>query len=354
MEAGMSATMELPPFFDPARAGDWSYQPDADALRAAAEGWRREIRTAGEGRTDLLLIDLQRDFCLPEGALYVGGRSGRGAVEDTARIAAFIHRNLGVLDRIVPTFDTHTPLQIFQRSFWIDADGRPPAPFTVITGEMLADGSVRPSPGVLGLLPADVAAEGAAWVERQLLHYARSLARQGRNALIIWPDHCLIGSEGHAMPGLVQEARLFHALLRGVPTPVIIKGDDPWSESYSAFGPEVPDRWDSGRLVKPQDDAALRELLRADRIVVAGQASSHCVRWSVDDLLQRMRALDPALPGKVYVLRDCMSAVVALDAEGRPIPALDFTPQAEEAFGRWAELGVHIVESAQPMADWPR
>jgi hypothetical protein len=77
------------------------------------------------------------------------------------------------------------------------------------------------------------------------------------------------------------------------------------------------------------------------RIVVAGQASSHCVRWSVDDPLGRMRALDPALPGRVFVLR-------------RPIPELDFTPQAEEAFARWVELGVHIVESAQPMAEWPR
>jgi len=249
---------------------------------------------------------------------------------------------------------TPTPLQIFHRSFWIDGDGRPPAPFTVITEEMLANGSLRPSPGVLALLPPDVAAEGAAWVERQLLHYVRSLARQGRNALILWPDHCLIGSEGHAMPGLVEEAWRFHALLRGAPTPVIVKGNDPWSESYSAFAPEVPDRWDGGRLVQPEDDAALRALLRADRIVVAGQASSHCVRWSVDDLLVRMRALDPALPRRVHVLRDCMSAVVGLDAEGRPIPELDFTAQAEEAFGRWAELGVHIVESARPMADWPR
>jgi nicotinamidase-related amidase len=348
----MSATTELPPFFDPARAGDWSYRPDVTALRTAAEVWRSWVKPAEGGRTDLLLIDLQRDFCLPEGTLYVGGRSGRGAVEDTARIAAFIHRNLGALDRIVPTFDTHTPLQIFHRSFWVDADGRPPEPFSVISEEMLADGTLRPSPGVLALLPSDVAAED--WVERQLLHYVRSLARQGRNALIVWPDHCLIGSEGHAMPGLVQEAWLFHAMLRGAPTPVIIKGDDPWSESYSAFAPEVPDRWDGGRLVRPQDDSALLELLRADRIVVAGQAASHCVRWSVDDLLDRMRALDPALPRRVFVLRDCMSAVVGLDAGGQPIPALDFTAQAEDAFARWAELGVHIVESGQPMAVWPR
>jgi nicotinamidase-related amidase len=349
----MSAT--LPPFFDPARAGDWSYQPDIAGLRAAAERWRGEVQTAGGGRTDLLLVDLQRDFCLPEGALYVGGRSGHGAVEDTARIATFIQRNLGAIDRIVPTFDTHTPLQIFHRSFWADMDGRPPEPFTVITEHMLAGGALRPSPGVLALLPPDIAAEeAAAWVERQLLHYIRSLARQGRNALIIWPDHCLIGSEGHAMPGLIQEAWLFHAFLRRAPTPVILKGDDPWSESYSAFAPEVPDRWDRGWLVKPRDDAALLELVRADRIVVAGQASSHCVHWSVDDLLKRMRAIDPGLPGRIYILRDCMSAVVELDAAGRPIPELDFTPQAEEAFARWAELGVHIVESGQPMVDWPR
>jgi nicotinamidase-related amidase len=350
----MTMAAELPPFFDPARAGDWSYRPDAAGLRAAAEAWRGRVTPADGGRTDLLLVDLQRDFCLPEGALYVGGRSGRGAVEDTARIAAFIHRNLGAIDRIVPTFDTHTPLQIFHRSFWLDADGCPPAPFTVITEEMLAVGALRPSPGVLALLPSDVAAEGKAWVERQLLHYVRSLVRQGRNALIIWPDHCLIGSEGHAMPGLIQEAWLFHAVLRAAPTPVIVKGDDAWSESYSVFAPEVPDRWDGGRLVKPQNDAALLELLRADRIVIAGQASSHCVHWSVDDLLARIRAFDPKLPGRIYVLRDCMSAVVELDADGKPIPALDFTPQAEDAFARWAELGVHIVESAQPMAEWPR
>jgi hypothetical protein len=62
-------TATLPPFFDPARAGDWSYRPDIAGLRTAAERWLGEAQTGGGGRTDLLLIDLQRDFCLPEGAL---------------------------------------------------------------------------------------------------------------------------------------------------------------------------------------------------------------------------------------------------------------------------------------------
>ena len=49
----MSAT--LPHFFDPARAGDWSYRPDIAGLRAEAETWRDEIQTAEGGRTDLLV-----------------------------------------------------------------------------------------------------------------------------------------------------------------------------------------------------------------------------------------------------------------------------------------------------------
>src|ERR1700690_3580462 len=93
--------MPLPRFFDARRAADWSYRPDTDALAAAAAGWRKthalRPSAADETRIHLLLIDVQKDFCFPAGSLYVAGRTGTGAVDDSRRIADFVYRNLGAI-----------------------------------------------------------------------------------------------------------------------------------------------------------------------------------------------------------------------------------------------------------------
>ena len=90
-------SLPLPPFFDPAAAGRVyrvPYQERAAEARewAAAHG----IRPAAEDarRTALLLVDVQNTFCLPEFELFVGGRSGRGAIVDCGRIASFLYRHL--------------------------------------------------------------------------------------------------------------------------------------------------------------------------------------------------------------------------------------------------------------------
>jgi nicotinamidase-related amidase len=85
-------------------------------------------------------------------------------------------------------------------------------------------------------------------------------------------------------------------------------------------------------------------------VVVAGQAASHCVKSSIDDLLGEILAQDPALARKVYVLVDCMSAVTVPD--GRGGFAADFTPQAEEALRRFADAGMHLVRSTEPIESW--
>ena len=71
----------------------------------------------------LLLIDVQKDFCFPEGSLYVAGRSGTGAIDDNRRIAEFIYRNLANLTRVTATMDTHFTYQIFSPAFWLDRSG---------------------------------------------------------------------------------------------------------------------------------------------------------------------------------------------------------------------------------------
>ena len=116
--------LPIPQFFDGRRAAEYHYRPDAATVATAAASARVQhaIRpsAADETRIHLLLIDVQKDFCFPEGSLYVAGRSGTGAVDDSRRIAELVYRNLGVLTEITTTMDTHLAYQIFFPSFWLD------------------------------------------------------------------------------------------------------------------------------------------------------------------------------------------------------------------------------------------
>ncbi|HET6763437.1 MAG TPA: hypothetical protein VFH27_07185, partial [Longimicrobiaceae bacterium] len=206
-----------PEFYDPANAARWAYAPDEAALFARAHAYRREhgIGAAADDstRVHLLLVDEQKDFCFPGGSLYVGGRSGRGAVEDTDRLARFIYRNLGLITQITCTMDTHFPFQIFFASFWVDAQGEPLQAYREVTVEQIRVGSVRPNPAVAPW----VAEEGYDWLCRQVEYYCSELERVGKYRLYLWPPHCLLGSDGHALAGVIHEARLFHAYVRTAP-----------------------------------------------------------------------------------------------------------------------------------------
>ena len=59
---------------------------------------------------------MQNTFCTPGFELFVAGRSGTGALDDSRRLCEFVYRNLGSLTQIVPTLDTHQALQIFHRA----------------------------------------------------------------------------------------------------------------------------------------------------------------------------------------------------------------------------------------------
>jgi nicotinamidase-related amidase len=54
---------------------------------------------------------------------------------------------------------------------------------------------------------------------------------------------------------------------------------------------------------------------------------------------------DPSLVEKVFLLEDCTSPVVIPDV-------VDFTDQADEAFERFEDAGMHIVQSTDDMNDW--
>lgn len=346
----MAENLPLPDFFDPNRADSWAYRPDPAALARHASDWRRahDIRPSGadEYQVHLLLIDVQKDFCLPEGSLYVAGRSGTGAIDDSRRIAEFVYRNAGAITAITATMDTHFAYQIFFPAFWLDSAGAPLEAHRVITTDDVASGQVRPNPAIARWL----CRSNYTWLCRQVRHYCATLEAAGKYQLYLWPPHCLLGSDGHALVGIIHEAHLFHALVRGSQSWVEVKGGHPLTENYSVLRPEVTTRHDGAPLAQ-RNTQFLDTLLAADAVIIAGQAASHCVKSSIDDLLDEIAATDVALARKVYILTDCMSAVTVPDGMGGL--AADFTADAESALDRFADAGMHLVQSTQPMTSWP-
>ena len=345
-----SKPLPIPQFFDGKRAAEYGYRPDAASLATSAADWRAQhaIRpgAADETRVHLLLIDVQKDFCFPDGTLYVAGRSGTGAIDDSRRIAEFVYRNLGQLTDVTTTMDTHLAYQIFFPSFWLDRDDKPLTAHRVVTAEQIAAGEARPNPAMAKWLCNG----NYAWLCKQVLHYAKELERAGKYQLYLWPPHCLLGSDGHALVGIIHEARLFHSFARGAQSNVEVKGGNPLTENYSVLRPEVLSRFDGGPLAQ-RNTQFLQTLLAADAVVIAGQAASHCVKSTIDDLLSEIVAVDPALAKKVYLVTDCMSAVTVPDGKGGYV--VDFTDAATAALQRFADAGMNLVTSTDPIAAWP-
>jgi nicotinamidase-related amidase len=341
--------LPLPPFYRSESCEVWSYRPDPDRLAAAAREWRREheIRPASEDRPriHLLLVDVQRDFCLPEGSLYVGGRSGRGALGDVDRLARWIYRHLHRISEITATLDTHVPFQIFSPEFWVDRFGAPLSAHREVLAEQVRAGEVMPDPALAAWLAPD---GDAAWLRHQALAYCEALEQGGRYRLYLWPPHCLAGGEGHCLSGVVQEARLFHAWARRSPGHLEPKGETPLTESYSALAPEVLLSFD-GRPLGNRNRRLEVRLHRADLVVVAGEASSHCVRSTLADLLGDAESIDPGWAAKIWILEDCMSAVAVPDPERAGEFLFDFTAEAEEALERFVRAGCHRLRSTDPL-----
>jgi nicotinamidase-related amidase len=182
------------------------------------------------------------------------------------------------------------------------------------------------------------------YADRHLTYYTRRLAEGGKYDLTIWPYHAMLGGIGHALVSAVEEAVFFHGLARYSNPEFQVKGDNPLTEHYSLLGPEVTEGPDGDRL-GGKNAKLIEKLLTFDAVVVAGQAKSHCLAWTIDDLLGDEDVREQ-LAERTYLLEDCTSPVV--------VPGVvDYTDEADAAFERYAAAGMHIVRSTDPIASWP-
>jgi nicotinamidase-related amidase len=337
-------SMPVPAHFDRAKVSEVWRVPYHERAADARE-WARlhKITPAATDKLKicLMIIDAQNTFCIPGFELFVGGRSGNGAVDDNIRLCEFIYRNLGIITEIAPTLDTHTAMQIFHPLFLVNEAGENPAPMTSISYEDIEKGKWKVNPAVAH----SVAHGNYMALQRHLIHYAKKLSDGGKYQLMIWPYHAILGGIGHCLVSSVEEALFFHNVARFSQTGFEVKGGNPLTENYSVLRPEVLEGAD-GIPVAQKNSKFIKKLLDFDAVIIAGQAKSHCVAWTIDDLLNEIMAHDESLAKKVYLLEDCTSPVV--------VPGIiDFTDAANAAFGRFKDAGMHLVRSTDPIESWP-
>ena len=335
--------LPLPDHFEPQKVGQvWRvpYEERAAEARAWAQEQHLLPNEQDRFKIALVLIDVQNTFCIPGFELYVGGRSGTGAVDDNVRLVEFIYRNLGAITHISLTLDTHQATQIFHPIFLVDENGEHPPPYTLVTVEDIQVGRWRFNEILAEDLSIDVD-----YGQSQLEHYTAQLAKKEKFDLTIWPYHAMLGGIGHALVSSVEEAVFFHTIVRYSRPDFEIKGAHPLTEHYSAIGPEVL-TGPQGESLGEKSDKMFKKVQDYDAVLFAGQAKSHCVAWTISDLLDQIQRDDPQLVDKVYMLEDCTSPVV--------VPgAIDFTEQAEADFERFAEAEMHVVRSTDPISTWP-
>ncbi|KAG1708833.1 hypothetical protein DVH05_022454 [Phytophthora capsici] len=258
----------------------------------------------------LLVIDQQVDFH-PGGSLAIPT-----ANEDAECIAAFIRKHSGELKQLVLTLDSHQRYHIAHGIFWQNADGKSPEPFTLITAKEIAEGVWRPK---------DLS------LKEYVLAYTTALEASGKFTLCIWPEHCIMGSPGHNIVPDVLEAAVDWTKTSLKPVQYVMKGSNSFTEHYSALKAEFELPYDPATSLNQE---LVNSLKLADKVIVCGEAISHCVNYTVRDLVAvwpKERRHD------LVILTDCTSPVPGFEKAGeeflRDMAAEGLTLTTSDKFG---------------------
>lgn len=249
----------------------------------------------GHMNTRLLIIDPQNDFCdIPGAALPVAG-----ADADMKRLAAFIDGHGHRLSGITVTLDSHASVAVERTSFWKKGDGSEVPAFTQVSA---ADVCER------RFLPRN---EGHT---QKVLDMLNRLEAGDRYKLMVWPVHCVTGTWGHNIHAAVAESLARWEFRQQASVRKVLKGEYLLSEHYGVFEAEVP--FEDEESTRFNHKLAASLLRDTDLLLVAGEASSHCVSASVEQLL-RFAEGQPERAPRMVLLSDCMSPVAGFEAGER-------------------------------------
>ena len=273
------------------------------------------------GGTTLLIVDGQIDFH-PGGCLAVPNSE-----EDANRIVSLIRSSISdvnkpKIDRIVATMDSHHKLHIAHPCFWTSKDtNKHPDPLTVISSQDVKEGKWIPRKDLKLPVRERLVHPDVMRVEEESLYdqsgnldllaycieYTERLEKSGKFQLMIWPEHCLIGTQGHCICDAIRQAMDEWCDATGRSVEFVMKGQNLLTEMYSVFRAEV--------AISPEtslNTKLLNSLMTSDRILVCGQALTHCVNHSTRDLIDHMKGEEY----KVHILADCSSPIPSFETDG--------------------------------------
>lgn len=233
----------------------------------------------------LVIIDPQKDFTDKNGSLFVPG-----ADEDMKRLAHMVVRLKNKISDIHVTLDSHRKLDISHPLWWKDSSGRAPDPFTIITSSDMSAGKwTTARPGTMF---------------SRTRAYLDALESKARYPHVVWPEHCLIGDEGHNIDPTLRAAIFEWEVTRIAQADFITKGSNPWTEHFSGVKAEVPDPEDPTTQV---NTGLISTLEDADEVPLTGEALTHCLLSTVEDIVEAFS--DPTYVSKLVLLTDATSSI---------------------------------------------
>ena len=282
----------------------------------------------------LVVIDGQNDFCAngSESDGKKGALSVDGASREANAVADLVLRLGSDISSITATLDSHQRNDCSIHTTWKVNQGGNPPPFTIISHDDIKEDRYVP-------LWKSVPWDGKLISSKEWgLIYTKALKDNDRPQLCLWPVHCQVGTWGNNIYPVLHNAYDSWCNKTTKFINYVVKGEFPYAECYSAFGPDIP-------LANQHETSFNKQLylhlLNHDKILWTGWAGSHCLRFSALDAIKHSQACkDSSFVNKCIFFEDACAPVTDI-----PGASYKFTEWRRDFLNEVANLGATVTNT---------